>query len=123
MAQAELCGCYDFNEEWYLVEMILDETPARIDWGAMTVSAEGVDRANWQCPYMEQYLNAQGSEKLCETFDLPREDVRPCRVVFFLFKDEQKAATLCTPYGDFALASGAKVPARLARIVELEEAD
>lgn len=47
MAQAELCGCYDFNEEWYLVEMILDETPARIDWGAMTVSAEGADRANW----------------------------------------------------------------------------
>lgn len=72
---------------------------------------------------MEQYLNAQGTEKLCETFDLPREDVRPCRVVFFLFKDEQKATTLCTPYGDFALASGAKVPARLARIVEFEEAD
>lgn len=71
---------------------------------------------------MEQYLNADGTEKLCETYDLPADDARPCRVVFFLFKGG-KDAVLHTPYGDFALNTGAKVPARLEGIVEFEEAD
>ena len=123
MAQTGFFSCYDFSDEWYLVEMVLDEAPSKIDWGGMTVPEEGVDRADWQCPYMEQYLNADGTEKLCETYDLPADDARPCRVAFFLFKNGEAAATLRTPYGDFTLEAGAEVPARLERIVEFEETD
>lgn len=122
MPQAEFFGCYDFNDEWYLVEMVLNEAPSKIDWAGIVVPEEGVDNSCWQCPYMEQYLNADGTKKLCETYDLPADDARPCRVVFFLFKGG-KDAVLHTPYGDFALNTGAKVPARLEGIVEFEEAD
>ncbi len=114
-------GCYDYNKEWYLVEMLLDIPPSEIDWSNINVPQKGLKRSSWQCAYMEQYLNENGTEKICETYDEPKENVKPCRVVFFIFK--VPANILSTPYGDFELKSTNKVPERLENIVEFEEVD
>lgn len=112
---------YDYNEEWYLVEMLLDLAASDIDWDDICVPEAGIPERNWQAPYMEQYLNEDGTEKLCETYDIPDGDVSPCRVAFFVFKTS--ADTLRTPYGDFALQPTEPLPERLNRIVEFDDVD
>lgn len=111
-------GCYDYNEEWYLIEFALDFPPSEIDLSKIFVPEQGLDKEDWQTPYMEQYLNADGTAKICETYKIP-SDRSPCRVVFFLYK--VSADTLSTPYGDFPLSTGAKVPVRLEHLIDFEE--
>ena len=31
MDKVQFFGCYDFNEDWYLVEMLLDESSSDVD--------------------------------------------------------------------------------------------
>lgn len=111
-------GCYDYNEEWYLIEMLLNCSPGEIRWDAICVPQEGVSRENWQCPYLEQYLNEEGTEKVCETFDRPARDAKFSRVAFFLYK--VPAPLLHTPWGDFPLHCEGKAPERLKKVVEFE---
>ena len=92
-------GCYKFNKEWLLVEMALNISSEEIDWDSIVVPDEELDESDWQCPYMEQYLNVDGTEKICETYDEPEEEVNPCRIAFFIYKEGSR--TLRTPYGDF----------------------
>ncbi len=112
-------GCYEFNEEWLLIEMALNVANSEIDWGSFVVPDDTLDAGNWQCPYMEQYLNMDGTEKICETYNEPEEDVNPCRVAFFIYKDGSQI--LRTPYGDFDLVNTEKMPQRLQNIIEFEE--
>lgn len=121
MDSVQYYGCYDYNEEWYLVEMLLDLSASDIDWVHITVPEEGVNARDWQCAYMEQYLNQSGTKKLCKTYCQPDDDAKPCRVAFFIYK--VSATTLHTPYGDFELQTSDKVPERLADIIEFEAAD
>jgi len=114
-------GCYDYNEEWYLIELILDVSTSEIDWSNIFVPEHGTNKENWQVPYMEQYLNIDGTKKICETYEEPKEHIKPCRVVFFIFKDSSNV--LSTPYGDFELRIESKVPERLERLIEFEECD
>ncbi len=111
-------GCYDYNEEWYLIEMLLDCSPGEIRWDAIYVPQEGVSRENWQCPYLEQYLDPAGTGKVCETFDCPPRQEKPSRVVFFLYK--VPAPLLHTQWGDFPLRCEGEVPERLKKVVEFE---
>ena len=111
--------CYNFNKEWLLVEMILNMPSSKIDWFSMVVPDENLDESHWQCPYMEQYLNADGTEKLCEVYDEPEEDVCPCRVAFFIYQEDSRI--LRTAYGDFDLTNAQNLPKRLKSIIEFEE--
>ena len=113
--------CYHFSEQWYLIEMLLDVSALEIDWNNITVPQKGVSKLNWQAPFMEQYLNEEGCSKICDTYDIPKENVRPCRVAFFIFK--VSAQTLSTPYGDFPLSDTKPLPQRLKNIIEFEESD
>jgi len=112
---------YDYNEEWFLVEMVLNVSSAEIDWCAIEVPDEKLDKGNWQCAYLEQYLNADGTERICDLYDEPSPAINPCRVAFFIFKDGSQM--LQTPYGSFDLTKTEKLPDRLAGIIEFEEAD
>lgn len=116
-----LFECYDFNEIWYLVEMSLSVAPFEIDWSGFVVPDKELDSSDWQCPYMEQYLNDTGTEKICDTYDKPENDAKPCRVAFFILKD--KATFLRTPYGDFEIKDVKNTPDRLKEIIEFEEID
>ncbi|MBQ1704240.1 MAG: hypothetical protein II028_00170 [Clostridia bacterium] len=115
-------NCYDYNESWYLVEMLIDELSSEIDWMEFYTPQEGVDRENYQVPWMEQYLNEEGTKPLCPAFDEPEEPVRPSRVAFFLFKIPG-ADVLHTPYGDYKLGGTEELPARLKSMIEFEEPD
>ena len=118
MSCAEFYKCYDFNDEWYLVEMILDIPSSQIRWGEIAVPEKGVDKSNWQCAYMEQYLSSDGREKICGTYCEPEGDIRPCRVVFFIYKGA--GTILHTPYGDFILDGSDGAPERLRQVVAFE---
>lgn len=117
----EFYNCYDFNKEWYLIEMRLNICASEIEWGSITVPEKNVDRDNWQCAYLEQYLNENGTEKICDTYDVPKGNVNPCRVVFFIHKSSAKL--LQTPYGNFKLSSAKALPERLKSIVEFNDVD
>lgn len=80
------CECYNYNAEWYIIEMLLDISARDIDWNEIYVPEEGIDRDSWQVPYMEQYLNESGTEKICETYETPKQSRKPCRVVFYIYK-------------------------------------
>ena len=56
MATVKFYECYDFNNEWNLVEMVLDVASSEVDWAEICVPQDDVDRDNWQCAFMEQYL-------------------------------------------------------------------
>ena len=112
-------GCYDFSEEWLLIEMSLNVASSQIKWSAISVPNDELDKDCWQCPYLEQYLNEDGTEKICETYDEPEEDVNPCRVAYFIYKDG--SPKLQTPYGNFDLTNAEELPSRLEKIIEFEE--
>lgn len=118
MNNVDFYQCYDYNSQWFLVEMVLQVPSSKIAWGGFAVPQEGVRKSDWQCPYMEQYLNADGTEKLCEAYEEPEEPVNPSRVAFFLYK--VAADRLHTPYGDFPLTNAGELPARLQEIIEFE---
>ncbi len=111
--------CYDYSDEWYLIEMLLERAPQEIDFGAFVVPEAGVDRGAWQCAYLEQYLNESGTEKLCELYDVPRVSIPVSRVAFFIYK--VGADTLQTPFGDFPLRADAPAPSRLRDLIEMKE--
>lgn len=117
MSNVDYYGCYDFNEEWYLVEMLINEEANEIDWSAFAVPEEGLEPKDWQTAYMEQYLNEDGTERICDVYDTPKGAVNPCRIAFFIYKTN--AEMLATPYGNFPLED-MQVPERLEQIIEFE---
>ena len=119
MEKVQFYGCYDFNKEWYLVEMMIDESSDDVDLYEFVVPETELHENDWQCAYLEQFLNKAGTKRICRLYDEPDPGVKPCRVAFFIFKDAPK--TLRTPYGEFKLA-GSPMPARLKGIIEFEEA-
>ena len=114
-------GCYDFNDEWLLIEMLLDGTFKDIDWINIVVPEENMSPSNWQCAYLEQYLNEDGTERICDLYDVPAEAAAPCRVAFFLYKVGMPAVQ--TPFGSFDLSNPQPVPNRLIGVVEMESDD
>ncbi|MBQ7646976.1 MAG: hypothetical protein IJS94_06885 [Clostridia bacterium] len=111
---------YDYLDEWLLVEMTLDLRPSEIDWSGFCVPEKDVDKDDWQVPYMEQYLNEDGTKKICETYCIPDTDGKPCRVAFFIFR-RFFAHIFSTPYGDFELTDDEHAPDRLTDILEFYE--
>lgn len=111
--------CYDFNDEWFMLELALDIGAAEINWRGFEVPEEGVDSLNWQAPYLEQYLNADGTQRICGIFEKPKNDEDSCRVAFYIFKNGMPL--IRTPYGEFPLQPEGPVPQRLQGVVEFEE--
>ncbi len=113
-----LHGCYDFNKTHLLIELTLDLTPDLIDWFGFSVLEAGVDEFDRIVPHMEQYLTADGNDKLCEAWDEPEEQASPSRIAFFIKKSH--STILETPYGNIDISSPEKTPERLRSIIEFE---
>ena len=114
-----LFNCFSFNKEWYLVEMAFTVSPQDIDFGKIVVPEEGVRESDWQTVLAEQFLSADGTERICELYDVPDYDEPHARVAFFLYKTDSKV--LRTPYGEFELSGAEKAPERLTAIIEVDE--
>jgi len=111
--------CYDFNNEWFMIEMHLDINASKIDWQGFEVPEPGLDPMNWQAPYLEQYLNEDGTQRICDVCRKPENDLPSCRFIFYIFKVGMPL--LHTPYGEFPLQAEGPVPERLQHAVEFEE--
>lgn len=111
--------CYNFNDEWYLVEMALAIPPKDIEFDKILVPEESVEKSNWQAVLDEQFLNTDGTERICELYHTPKDNSTTSRVAFFIYKT--KAHILSTPYGEYELSDAVEVPDRLKSIIEFDE--
>ena len=119
MSNARLFKCYDFNEEWLLIEMQADVSWKQIRWHQFQVPEEGVPAGNWQAPYLEQYLNDTGTERICNLYDTPSDNRESCRFAFFLYKTD--APKMNCQFGEFDLTQRQALPERLLGVIEFEE--
>ena len=119
----QLFECYEFNEELLLIEMLINDSFDNIDWAEFTVPEKGLGKDDWQCAYLEQYLNLDGTKKICELYDEPDPEVKPCRIAFFIYKYEEQEKKLLTPYGEFSLENPKPMPKRLIKCIEFESED
>lgn len=114
-----LYNCYSFNEEWYLIEMALTVPPEEVPFDKIVVPEEGLDPGDWQAVLGEQFLNSDGTERICDMYDTPDSDEPNSRVAFFIFKTDSHI--LRTPYGDFELSDTEETPERLKSIIEIDD--
>ena len=112
-------SCYNFNDEWYLVEMAFTIPPKDIAFDKFVVPEEDVAELDWQTVLAEQFLNSEGTERICDLYDIPGENNSSSRVAFFIYKT--KAHIIKTPYGEFELSDTNEVPERLKSIIEIDE--
>ena len=112
-------NCFSFNDEWYLVEISLDIPAQDIKFDEIVVPENDVPEMDWQTVLAEQYLNLDGTKKICELYDTPDTNDSNSRVAFFIYKTNSH--TLKTPYGDFELTDAEQVPERLKAIIEIDE--
>ena len=116
---AKQYNCWSYNTQWYLIEMLIDTPASEINWDEFVVPERNVEQSNWQCPYMEQYLNESGTERICGAYQLPCHNVETSRVAFYLYKGT--GTRLRTPYGEFELNDSREAPERLKSILAFEE--
>ena len=64
-----LFNCFSFNDEWYLVEMALTIPPQEIEFNKIVVPEEGVKERDWQTVLAEQFLNNDGTERICDLYE------------------------------------------------------
>lgn len=114
-----LFNCFSYNDEWYLVEMALTIPPKDIDFIKIVVPEEGLDESSWQVAYAEQYLNSDGTERICNLYKMPDNGDSTTRVAFFIYKTDSHI--LRTPYGEFELSDENEAPDRLMDIIEFDE--
>ena len=112
-------NCFGFNDEWYLVEMVLEIPPKDINFNKIVVPEEGVAESDWQTVLAEQFLNHDGTERICDLYEVPNNGDSDSRVVFFIYKTDFHI--LRTPYGQFELNDAEEVPDRLKSIIEIDD--
>ena len=112
-------NCFNFNDEWFLVEMALTIPPKDIRFDEIVVPEENVAEENWQTVLAEQFLNSDGTERICDLYKTPDNGASDSRVAFFIYKTN--ARMLRTPYGEFEMSDAKKVPDRLKSIIKIDE--
>ena len=114
-------NCFSFNDEWFLVEMLLSIPPTEIRFDQIVVPEEGIPKEDWQTVYSEQFLNADGTTRICDLYETPDNGDSHSRIAFFIYKTA--ARTLETPYGRFKLSDTEEIPDRLKSIIEFDGND
>ena len=114
-----LFNCFHYNDEWYLVEMALNIPAREIQFNKIVVPQEGVKEQDWQTVLAEQFLNNDGTKRICDLYETPDTDDSDSRVAFFIYKTNSRI--LRTPYGQFELSDKDVVPNRLKEIIEIDE--
>ncbi len=123
MDKVKFYGCYEFDDDLTLIEMAVDDYSDKIDFSQFVVPDVELDEDDWQSAYMEQYLNEEGTEKICELYDNPKPALKPCRFAFFIHCYDTQDKILKTPYGDFSIDKPSALPDRLSSCIEYEEED
>lgn len=113
-------NCYRFKRKWRLVEMVIEEFSDNINLSYFTIPESGKPELDWQVAYLEQYLDMEGTQRICGLSETPNPPVNPCRIAFFIYK-KRKGKVLRTPYGEFPIDQSEKLPERLKKTIEFEK--
>ena len=121
MTAVEVVGIYpvlEAPEPCHLVEVIVRDSPG-FDIGAFQQEQPGQPPDNWQAPWDERILNAEG-DKVTAEYQIDPEALRgTVRLAFFLHHLEP-SRPLLTPFGSTPLPEQSERPERLA-MIEYEE--
>jgi hypothetical protein len=123
-ATVEILGLHPVqaNEPVHLLEIMVRNSDGVFDIDQFTQEISDEPKDNWQVPYDEKILNANGDGILADGFEtqnIPELWTGNVRLAFFFhFLDVSK--TLNTPFGDVRLPEETERPSRLA-IMEYEE--
>lgn len=118
----ELIGIYEVSghEDVHLIELAINTNHNNVDIGQFTQTQDGIDRLNWQAPWDEKYLNADGTIITGDWMDSPNDSSDYTRLTFFLhFIDFEKP--LLTQWGELELKSTEQMPERISSIIEYEK--
>lgn len=108
----EIVGVYPFDatEPCHLIECWLRDATEDFDFGEITQEIPGQSEDNWQVPWNEYRLNADGTAgELLESSERLNGDVR----VAFFFHYLEPDRPLRTPVGDLPLPTPTECPERL----------
>jgi hypothetical protein len=101
----------------HLIELDIKAKHTDIEIGEFTQRQNGVDRLDWQTPWDEKYLNAEGTEITGDWLEVPNDTTETTRLAFFLhFIDFDNPLT--TPFGE---KQPEPMPNRLSSIIEYEQ--
>lgn len=117
----ELIGVYKYKKQVALIEMIIDELPDNIDFEGIYLGESETDM-NSQVPYLEQFLNIEGTERISSIYGELDVETKPTRFTFFLFL-AQVGDVITTPYGNITIKEIVPLPNRLKSIIEFEEVE
>jgi len=116
----EVIGVYPVtaDEPCHLVELRVRGVQSVFDFGGFTQEMPDTPRSNWQVPWMERILSADGVKVIADDSEISqrpelfRGDVR-C-VFFFHYLDAGRP--LVTPFGEVRLTKPTDRPKRLSTI-------
>lgn len=116
----EIMGVYPIkaSEPVHLVEILVKDSTSAVEIGKITQELPGQPRSNWQVPYDEKILNADGTRVMADPFlerHKPKLWIGNVRLVFF-FHYLDLSKPLQTPLGDVTLPPESKKPRRLSGI-------
>ena len=104
----------------HLIELDIKAKHIDIEICEFTQRQNGVDRLDWQTPWDEKYLNAEGTEITGDWLEVPKDTTETTRLAFFLhFIDFDNPLT--TPFGEIDLKQPEPMPNRLSSIIEYEQ--
>jgi hypothetical protein len=126
MTHVEIVGVHpvDGPEPCHLVELIIYDCEGEVDLSGFTQEDPGQPRDNWQVPYLEHYLNTEGTSVLADDqsiLDKPELWNGDVRLAFFFHYLDQKRP-LETPFGDIIVPEETFRPDRL-QIIQYESVD
>lgn len=118
MTTAKIIGIYpvEASDPCYLVELSISGGDGIFDVGSITQADPAIPKDNWQVPYMERIISADGMRILTAPFEAEDDEENwkgDYRIGFF-FHLLNLAVPLSTPLGDLALPDETVLPERLA---------
>jgi hypothetical protein len=112
----DVLGIYPVEapEPCHIIELMIREHIGVLDVGAFTQESPDQPPSNWQVPWDERILNADGTKDVLGQFPAQiKADGTPLRLVFFFhYLDFHRP--LMTPTGKLALEPPVEKPDRLA---------
>jgi hypothetical protein len=121
MTSSKVIGVYAVpgaEEKCHMIELAISGSSGVFPVGDITQEVADESRENWQVPYTERLVSADGKKILTEEFEAeaqPELWEGDFRLVFFFHRlDTEKP--LITPFGKVPLPAPSAVPARLSDI-------
>jgi hypothetical protein len=118
-----LNGIYSLENlpDVHLIELSIDQSPEKVDVGAITQELEETSSGSLQSPWDEKYLDADGTKVIGDWADIPKGQSHTRLLFFFHFLNLQKP--LMTQFGPLTLTTPTPIPDRLNGLVHYESPD